>query len=533
VQHFVAMFVPNQPIDLIRQDLTRISEIDRIVMGDATIELVQPKSSSPVQSDESKIREPIKLGQFFVENGTITEKQLNEALKIQQSTASVDSPTPLLGQILVKMGAGSQDTFDRAIAKYMQQQKTTIAAVQEAEKAKDKTVDKTVRTSVERLDTLMNLVGELITDRNRINQLRNQLEVMYRGNDKISSLSDTIVHIGRITDQLQEEVMHIRMLPISNVFAKFPRLVRDLAQKTGKELDLVLKGQDTELDRSVIEELNDPLIHLLRNSVDHGIETPAERIASGKNPRGTVTLSARHEQGRIVLTVEDDGNGINIDKLKASAVTKGLITQNEAATMSEEKAIDLIFLSGLSTSATLSDISGRGVGMDIVRTNIERLNGTIVVETHPGRGSIFGISLPLTLAIVPTLLIRASEITFAIPLVMVVETQHLQARDIKVVNGKPVTQLRDKVITLIHLSDVFNIDTQQKVKDPFMVVVRSNKLEIGLIVDSLMGEEEVVVKLLNSIIGETPGISSAAILGDGQVALILDVAGLYKVSGLH
>ncbi len=533
VKQFIAMFVPNQPIDLIRQDLTRISEIDRIVLGDATIELVQPKSSSPVQSEDLTNSEPIKLGQFLIENGTITENQLNEALKIQKSASKVDGLTPLLGQILVKMGVGNQDTFDRAIAKYMLQQKTTITAVQEAEKAKDKTVDKTVRTSVERLDALMNLVGELITDRNRINQLRNQLEVMYRGNDKISSLSDTIVHIGRITDQLQEEVMHIRMLPISNVFAKFPRLVRDLAQKTEKELDLVLKGQDTELDRSVIEELNDPLIHLLRNSVDHGIETPAERIAVGKNPRGTVTLSARHEQGRIVLTVEDDGNGINIEKLKASAVSKGLISQNEAATMSDEKAIDLIFLSGLSTSKTLSDISGRGVGMDIVRTNIERLNGTIVVETHPGRGSIFGISLPLTLAIVPTLLIRASDITFAIPLVMVVETQHLQAKDIKVVSGKPVTQLRDKVITLIHLSDVFNLDTQQKVKDPYMVVVRSNKLEIGLIVDSLMGEEEVVVKLLNSIIGETPGISSAAILGDGQVALILDVAGLYKVSGLH
>lgn len=533
VKQFTAMFVPNQPIDLIRQDLTRISEIDRIVMGDATIELVQPKSSSPIQSADSKISEPVKLGQFLIENGTITEKQLDEALKIQKSATKIDGQTPLLGQILVKMGVGSQDTFDRAIAKYMEQQKTTIVAVQEAEKAKEKTVDKTVRTSVERLDALMNLVGELITDRNRINQLRNQLEVMYRGNDKISSLSDTIVHIGRITDQLQEEVMHIRMLPISNVFAKFPRLVRDLAQKTGKELDLVLKGQDTELDRSVIEELNDPLIHLLRNSVDHGIETPAERIAAGKNPRGTVTLSARHEQGRIVLTIEDDGNGINIEKLKASAVSKGLITQNEAASMSEEKAIDLIFLSGLSTSKALSDISGRGVGMDIVRTNIERLNGTIVVETHPGRGSIFGISLPLTLAIVPTLLIRASEITFAIPLVMVVETQHLQANDIKVVSGKPVTQLRDKVITLINLSDVFDLDSQQKVKDPYMVVVRSNKLEIGLIVDSLMGEEEVVVKSLNSVIGETPGISSAAILGDGQVALILDVAGLYKVSGLH
>ena len=363
--------------------------------------MVQPKSSSPVQTDELRKNEPVKLGEFLVENGTITSVQLEEALKIQKNAPKVDGLTPLLGQILVQMGVGSQDTFDRAIAKYMERQKSTIVAVQEAEKAKEKTVDKTVRTSVERLDALMNLVGELITDRNRINQLRNQLEVTYRGNDKISSLSDTIVHIGRITDQLQEEVMHIRMLPISNVFAKFPRLVRDLAQKTGKELDLVLKGQDTELDRSVIEELNDPLIHLLRNSVDHGIETPAERIAAGKNPRGTVTLSARHEQGRIVLTVEDDGNGINIEKLKASAVTKGLISQNEASSMSEEKAIDLIFLSGLSTSKTLSDISGRGVGMDIVRTNIERLNGTIVVETHPGRGSIFSISLPLTLAIVP------------------------------------------------------------------------------------------------------------------------------------
>ena len=464
VKQLIAMFVPNQPIDLIRQDLTRISEIDRIVLGDSTIELVQPKSSSPAQSDALKNSEPIKLGDFLVENGTISENELAEALKTQKRLSKDGGQTPLLGQILVQMGVGSQDTFDRAIAKYMQQQKSTIIAAQDAEKAKDKTVDKTVRTSVERLDALMNLVGELITDRNRINQLRNQLEVMYRGNDKISSLSDTIVHIGRITDQLQEEVMHIRMLPISNVFAKFPRLVRDLAQKTGKELDLVLKGQDTELDRSVIEELNDPLIHLLRNSVDHGIETPAERIAVGKNPRGTVTLSARHEQGRIVLTVEDDGNGINIEKLKASAVAKGLITQNEAASMSEEKAIDLIFLSGLSTSKALSDISGRGVGMDIVRTNIERLNGTIVVETHPGKGSIFGISLPLTLAIVPTLLIRASDITFAIPLVMVVETQHLQAKDIKVVNGKPVTQLRDKVITLIHLSDVFNLDTKQKVK---------------------------------------------------------------------
>ena len=443
------------------------------------------------------------------------------------------SVTPLLGQILVQMGVTSQDAIDRAIAKYMQQQKAALVAAQEAEKAKEKSVDKTVRTSVERLDALMNLVGELITDRNRLNQLRNQLDVTYRGNEKFSMLSDTMVHIGRITDQLQEEVMHIRMLPVANVFNKFPRLVRDLAQKTGKELDLVIRGQDTELDRSVIEEINDPLIHLLRNSVDHGIETPSERIAAGKNPRGTVTLTARHEQGRIILTVEDDGKGINTEKLKASAVAKGLISQVDAASMPDEKAIDLIFLSGISTSKTISDISGRGVGMDIVRTNIERLNGTVVVETHQGIGSVFTISLPLTLAIVPTLLVRVNDITFAIPLVMVVETQHLRGKDIRAVSGKPVTQLRDKVITLIHLSDVFKLDSSEKTGDCFMVVVRSNKVEIGLIVDSLMGEEEVVVKSLNSIIGETPGISSAAILGDGQVALILDVSGLFKVSGLH
>jgi two-component system chemotaxis sensor kinase CheA len=497
------------------------------------IELVQPKSSSTVQNNEVKSNEPVKLGDFLVENGSITGKQLEQALKLQSKAAKEGGVTPLLGQILVQMGVSSQDAIDRAIAKYMQQQKAALVAAQESEKAKEKSVDKTVRTSVERLDALMNLVGELITDRNRLNQLRNQLEVTYRGNEKFSMLSDTVVHIGRITDQLQEEVMHIRMLPVANVFNKFPRLVRDLAQKTGKELDLVIRGQDTELDRSVIEEINDPLIHLLRNSVDHGIETPSERIAAGKNPRGTVTLSARHEQGRIVLTVEDDGKGIDTEKLKASAVSRGLISPVDAASMPDDKAIDLIFLSGLSTSKTVSDISGRGVGMDIVRTNIERLNGTVVVETHPGRGSIFTISLPLTLAIVPTLLVRVSDITFAIPLVMVVETQHLHSKDIRVVSGKPVTQLRDKVITLVHLSDVFKLNNHDKAEDYYMVVVRSNKVEIGLIVDLLMGEEEVVVKSLNSIIGETPGISSAAILGDGQVALILDVSGLYKVSGLH
>lgn len=533
VAHFKSKFIPTQPLDIIRQDLTRISEIDRLVLGDVVIELVQPKSSSPIQSSEKTNAEPPKLGEFLVESGTITQKQLEEALTKQNETSQRGQQV-LLGQILIDLGYCDRNVLDQATSKYMLSQRAALQAAQEADKAKDKSVDKTVRTSVERLDALMNLVGELITDRNRLNQLRNKLETSYRGNEEISMLSDTIVHVGRITDQLQEEVMHIRMQPVANVFNKFPRMVRDLAQKTGKELDLILRGQETELDRSVIEEINDPLIHLLRNSVDHGIEQPAERIAAGKNPRGTVTLSARHEQGRIVLTVEDDGKGIDLERLKKSAVQKGTISEAESALISDEKAIDLIFASGVSTAKALSDISGRGVGMDIVRNNIERLNGSILVDTHYGHGSTFSISLPLTLAIVPTLLVKVAGTTFAVPLVMVIETQRLNPNEISVVSGRPVTKLRDQIISLLELSDVFHLDkSANQNREKFMVVVRSSKVEIGLVVDSLVGEEEVVVKSLSALVGDTLGISSAAILGDGQVALILDIPGLYKLAGLH
>ncbi len=533
VPHFKAKLIPTRSLDQIRQEITSISEIDRLVLGDSVIELVQPKSSSPAQTGDKANAEPPKLGDFMVDSGFITEDQLNEALAKQKENASKGNQV-LLGQVFIDLGFFDRAGLDQITAKYMQSQRSALQAAQEADKSKASAVDKTVRTSVERLDALMNLVGELITDRNRLNQLRNKLELAYRGNEEISMLSDTIVHVGRITDQLQEEVMHIRMQPVANVFNKFPRLVRDLAQKTGKELDLILRGQETELDRSVIEEINDPLIHLIRNSVDHGIEIPAERRSAGKNPRGTVILSARHEQGRIILTVEDDGKGIDPERLKKSAVAKGMISEAEASIMPDDKAIDLIFASGVSTAKAVSDISGRGVGMDIVKNNIERLNGSIFVDTHPGKGSVFSISLPLTLAIVPTLLVKVGVTTFAIPLVMVIETQRLSPSDISLVSGRPVTKLRDQVISLLELSDIFHIEkTNKHNRDLFMVVVKTSKVELGLVVDSLVGEEEVVVKSLSSLIGDTPGISSAAILGDGQVALILDVPGLYKLAGLH
>jgi two-component system chemotaxis sensor kinase CheA len=396
------------------------------------------------------------------------------------------------------------------------------------------TADMTVRTSVERLDILMNLVGELITDRNHLLQIRNRMEAEARGDGDVDKLSETVTHLGRITDQLQEEVMRIRMLPISNVMHKFPRLVRDLAQKTGKLIDLVIQGEDTELDRSMIEEINDPLIHLVRNSVDHGIESSEVRIAAGKPERGTITIAARHEQGRIVLTVEDDGRGIDPEVVKKAAVHKGLISPEEAAMLTEEQAINLVFLPGFSTAEKVTDISGRGIGMDIVQTNIQRVNGVIAVDTHLGQGTQFQIVLPLTLAIVRTLLVEVGKSTYAIPLVMVTETLRLQDSDIKTIGGKPVTVLRGKTLPLIHMAEVFDLPTNESSsKYPFAVVVHSGKQRVGLVVDSFCGEEEVVVKSIGALVGNVPGISSAAILGDGRVTLIVDVMGLFKLTGIH
>lgn len=393
-------------------------------------------------------------------------------------------------------------------------------------------VEKTVRTSVERLDNLMNLVGELITDRNRLYQIRGTLEASIRNSSQLDVLSDTITHVGRITDQLQMEVMGIRMLPVSNTFSKFPRMVRDLSLKLNKKIDLTIEGENTELDRSVIEEINDPLIHLIRNSVDHGIETAEERAKSGKPERAVIKLTARHEQGRIILTVEDDGKGIDPDKIRAAAVSKGIISETDAASLGDDEAINLIFSSGFSTAKVINDVSGRGVGLDIVRNNIQRLNGTVMVETEKGKGTRFMVTLPLTLAIVPTLLVQIGKSTLAIPLVTVLETLRINIDEVQTVNSRPVIRLRDKVLPLLEMADTFGFKSSRKEQGyRYVVVVGMGKQQMGLAVDNLLGQEEVVVKSLGSVIGEVVGIASAAILGDGSVILIVDVQDLFQVSG--
>jgi len=393
--------------------------------------------------------------------------------------------------------------------------------------------EQTIRTTIERVNTLMNLTGELITDRNRLAQLRSSIEPKLRGDSLYEDLVQTTQHLARITDQLQEEVMRIRMLPISTAFNKFPRLVRDLAKATGKQIDLQMRGEDTELDRTVIEAISDPLIHLVRNSVDHGLETPEDRIAAGKVATGTVLLTARHEEGRIIVTVEDDGRGINVDAVKASAVRKGRLTEAEASAMSNDEAINLIFESGLSTARNVSNISGRGVGMDIVRSNIERLNGSIAIDTKPGQGTVFSVSLPLTLAIVPALLVKVSDNTLAVPLPSVVEALRVPKEQIKKVNGRPVMRLRERVLPIVYLGDVLALNGGQRKPraQEYVVAVRWGKLEMGIAVDRLIGEQELVIKTISSLIGDTPGTAGAAILGDGRVALIADVPGLFRLGG--
>ena len=393
--------------------------------------------------------------------------------------------------------------------------------------------DKTVRTSVERLDSLMSLVGELITDRNRLHKFRGDFESRFRGDAQADTLADIAAHLGHTTDQLQEEVVRIRMLPLATVFNKFPRVVRDLAQKSDKQVELVIQGEDTELDRSVIEEISEPLLHLLRNAIDHGLEPPAQRRAAGKPERGTVLLTARQDGNRILITVEDDGRGIDTDAVRASAVRQGLLSAAEAAALTEDEAIQLIFRPKLSTAKEIGDSSGDGMGMDVVRASIERLNGTLTVNTQPGRGTQFWLAFPLTLAIVPALLVDAGANTFALPLANVVEAHRIPISAIHTVNGRLVIQLRGQVLPLVRLSQVLGAAQAADPAVPahareFMVSVRWGKTEMGLIVEKLVGKQDLVIKSLGALGDEILGVSGAAILGDGRVALIVDVPSLFK-----
>jgi two-component system chemotaxis sensor kinase CheA len=391
--------------------------------------------------------------------------------------------------------------------------------------------EQTIRVDVKRLDQLMNLIGELVLAKNRLIKIYNDVEERYEGEKFLEELNQVVSSISIVTTDLQIAVMKTRMLPIGKVFNKFPRLVRDLARELGKKVKLIIEGEDTELDKSIIEEIGDPLVHMIRNAVDHGIEPPEERIKKGKPEEGTIWLKAYNEGNMIVIEIKDDGRGMDPEKLKQKAIEKGIITPQEAENMSDKEAFMLIFKPGFSTAEKVTNVSGRGVGMDVVKTNIEQLNGIIEVDSIPDKGTTIKLKIPLTLAIIQALLVASQEDLFAVPLSNVIETVRIVEEDIYTIEGKSVLKLRDEVLPLVNMADIFEIE---KILEPekylYVVILGLGATKIGLIVDRFIGQEEIVIKSLGEFLKGLPGIAGATIRGDGRVTLIVDVASLMKLA---
>jgi len=387
-------------------------------------------------------------------------------------------------------------------------------------------IEQTIRVDVTRLDDLMNLVGELVLGKNRLVSVAQKAEEKFDGDDIVEELSGVASQITLVTTDLQMGVMKTRMVQVGKVFNKFPRVVRDISKELNKEVELIIEGAETELDKSVVEEINDPLVHIIRNAIDHGIEPKEKRLAAGKPPKGKIVLSAFHEGNYIIIKTTDDGGGMDPEVLKNKALEKGIITETEARQMTKEEAFGLIFKPGFSTAQTVSNISGRGVGMDVVKTNIEKLNGTIEVSSEINKGTTIMLKIPLTLAIIQALLVKVTKEFFAIPLVSVVETVRINKDDIDKVENRDVLRLRDSIIPLVYLGDALGIGKNKKTidsKEIYVVVVAVAEKKIGLVVDKLIGREEIVIKSLGHYLTNIKSISGATIMGDGSVTLILDI----------
>jgi two-component system, chemotaxis family, sensor kinase CheA len=397
-------------------------------------------------------------------------------------------------------------------------------------KGEDLSDNATVRVDIKRLDDLMNQVGELVLERNRMIQINQNLQQV--DGDRIDfneEFGKLTKRMNFVTSELQMQVLKMRMLPVEKVFKKFPRIVRSMARDLGKEVDLQIFGEETELDRSVVDEIGDPLIHLIRNAMDHGLEGPEQRMAAGKPRVGTLVLSAVHEGNQIIINIKDDGAGIDTDRVGRKALEKGLVSEDQLAAMSQRELFDLIFLPGFSTKDKASDLSGRGVGMDVVRTNIKKLNGLIEIKSEKGQGSEFILRLPLTLAIIQSLLVEVEGEVYSIPLSSVLETLRVDQRQFHVIGGQEVLKLRDMVLPLVRLERVFRVQKREEQNDfCYVVVVGSADKRMGLVVTRLVGQQEVAIKSLGNYLANIPGIAGSTILGDGRVALIIDPVGLVE-----
>ena len=456
---------------------------------------------SEIDSAETQV---IKIG-----NGSAAAPAQTPAPVVEQKTASTAAATapapapakssaPATAPKAATSGGGSAPPANNAAA-----QKKSHAG-------------QSVRVDIEKLDTLMNLMGELVINKVRLEQIGQT--------HRLSELTETLEQMDRVTTDLQNIVMKVRMVPVSQVFNRFPRMVRDVTKELNKEINLTIEGEDTELDRTVIDEIGDPIMHLLRNSLDHGVEMPDEREAKGKPRVGEVGLIARHEGNNVVIMVTDDGKGIDANVIRRKAVEKGLFTQEEVDSMEDSDAVRIIFLPGFSTAEKISDISGRGVGMDVVKSKIESLSGQVDVETHVNEGSIFKIKLPLTLAIIQAMLVQVQNEMYAIPLASIDSTLSVQPTDIRTVQNNEVIVLRGEIIPIIRMEETLMVPHVKDTHELFVVVVHAGDSKAGIVVDKLIGQQEIVIKTLGNLFMGLKMFSGATVLGDGRVALILDVA---------
>lgn len=467
---------------------------------------------SPAAPPAAPVAPPQTLGEILVTDGLASKEQVLDALTAQQHQPEPKTP---LGEILLQAKAITERALDQALHKQDKQPKP----VEE---------DATIRVETKRLDSVMNLVGELVLGRNRLIKIGTQLEQQHESDPQVRVLSETLAQLNLVTTDLQLAVMKTRMLPIKKVFAKLPRMVRDLSQKLNKQVHLEMRGEETELDKSVADEIGDPLVHLVRNAIDHGIETPAERQAKGKAGEGQLTIAASQEGNSIVIRINDDGRGIQVEKIKEKALAKGLISEAELATMEHREILNLIFLPGFSTAEKVTDVSGRGVGMDVVRTNIRKINGSVDLESEPGKGSQIIIKLPLTIAIIQALMVEVERSIFAIPLSTVIEAVRISRSEIKTINGREVLHLRDRVLPLIRLAQEFDIPTDSNRERFYVVVAALGDRRVGVVVDELRSQEEVVIKSIWDYLETVKGVSGATITGEGKVVLILDTSELVQ-----
>ncbi|MBF0481628.1 MAG: chemotaxis protein CheA [Desulfovibrionaceae bacterium] len=450
--------------------------------------------------------EPKKLGEILLEKGDLDPQALSAALAGQKR----------LGQVLVEAGLVASEKVEAALA-----EQTLARELRDAREQKDKGEQKqgeaSIRVAAEKLDWLVNLVGELVIVQSQISQIG-----AGSGNAAFVSLAE---QLERLSGELRDSTLGIRMLPIGATFNKFRRLVRDLSAELGKEIELVTRGEETELDKTVIERISDPLVHLLRNAIDHGVETPAERLALGKDAKGTIELTAEHEGSEVVIRVKDDGAGIDPAKVRAKAVERGLIAQHDG--LSRNEILGLIFAPGFSTADKVSSVSGRGVGMDVVKRAIEALRGQVEIDSAPGQGSVVAIRLPLTLAIIDGLQVLAGDEYYVLPLSLVEECVEL-ARDAgDAESGKQIVNLRGKIVSYVRLRDCFAIPGEPPAIEQ-LIVVSSEGRRVGLVVDHVIGEHQTVIKSLGPLYRDLPGLAGATVRGDGRMALIVDISGLLK-----